>query len=296
MMQSKVATAPLMIFGVLLSALSALVSAEPLRWHYQWITPSGEPQSVSVPFSKAMVDMAYLNPRDMINYKGVSKHILGHMAVKAASLATDDAHVLVEGDSMERLVLVREFNQGKEYLATLMQQQVMDYAREMIATLPTWSYFYQDPKKLVLMLDYNAIADDYRPVAMHLVVALSDALGTDNQDIIAHALLDLLQSLEYNDMDSEDFPLFNPARMLLEQEGDCESKQLLLAMGLKVLYPHSTVSLIALLDQEHIVLALEHPGQPRIYMDATGPERLPMGALPPHIHLEGSTLEIQIRS
>ena len=265
------------------------------EWHYEWSTASGAPMRVKVAIPGVLIEKAFVGKGDLLNEKIIGKRIIESAKSYAASLSDNEVNVAVLGESLESFEIKTARRSGNTALALDRQAMVNAFIQREVNLISANSYYRYDPVLNAIVIEYNAVIRDYQSIVLDTLSALAKNEGMLQVDDLRAGLLDMLQSIPYLSLSDADFPLNNPVRLLLERQGDCESKQLFLAAGLKLLYPQDSIYLVLLPTQEHIVLMQRDASGRVIYMDATGPGRLPPGESLEHFSVdEGILYEVNL--
>ncbi|WOF81824.1 hypothetical protein P5704_023785 (plasmid) [Pseudomonas sp. FeN3W] len=264
------------------------------NWEYSWETRSSYPLSISLDIDEKTRKKAYLSDGDLLDYKRISVLILDQMRVMARNLTTPGIRISVQGTSLSNFEATAWAQESLQGEAQKSIEAIYTFAKDAIKPIEKSTYYRYNRETRSLGINYNKIAKDYEALVIQTLLALSKTLKTEDRIILRDSLLDMLQSIPYTDLAMDDFPLLNPARMLLEKRGDCESKQVFMAAALKLLFPERRVLLLQLPEQEHIVLSYAGDHGEEILMDATGPARLPVGKLGPHTTLNQKVISYEI--
>ena len=265
-----------------------------LDWQYDWQSPEGESHRLALRIPSALLERGFLGQGDLLNEKIIGKRIVQSVKAYADSLSDHLVSVTVLGDSLQNFQIKTARRGGNSELATQRRALVNDFLQREIHLISANSYYRYDPGMHAIVLEYNAVIRDYQSLILDTITQLASLKGVTTEDDLRRVLVDMLQSIPYISLTDADFPLYNPVRMLVEKQGDCESKQLFLAAGLKILYPQDSIYLVLLPKQEHIVLMQRDANGNVLYMDATGPARKPPGAPLTHSLDEGILYEVSL--
>ncbi|MBI6882483.1 hypothetical protein [Pseudomonas putida] len=261
--------------------ISSLAKADPYVFHQQWIDHSGSPRTFSLSISEDRVRQALTEGRDLHNYEDIFREIIAQARIMASELSTSTAQAKVTRQGMSYSIDYR-YRQGHGGEAKAIGGKIQKFIDGAYDDLRSVTYYRQDLETHTLIIDYNDIVGDFNDVfaSVDSFFRQSDIGKTDAEKI--NDRLVFLQSIPYDDMLKSDFDLNTPIRMLAENKGDCESKQVFMAGLLRKLFPQKNIQLVTLPAKEHIVLAIEMPEMPvadtfihggRRYaiLDATGP-------------------------
>lgn len=281
----------ILCFFIPLSMSSQALQRQSIAWDYEWISADGAQRSISINIDVELARQAFTGPSDLLDFTDISEILTSEVKRMASSLSDAGIFISAKGDRLDELVI--EYSSYPQYskMALKRVEDINLFIKEAMQPVEDTTYYQYDEKSRSVNIDYNHMAKDYQVVVLDLLIALTQYLGTDDPDVLKNELITLLQSIEYSSLDDDDFPLFNPARMLIERRGDCESKQLFMGIALKLLEPDLTASLVLLPDQEHIVLMQTQANGLNVYMDATGPVYLPIGSLDPSTSLIGERID-----
>lgn len=266
---------------IMMIGFSSLAKAEPYVFHQQWTDYAGQPRAMNIAISEERVRQALTNGRDLYNYESIFREIIAQAKVMANNLSTATAKVRVSRRDMSYEISY-EYREGHRQEAMAIGSKIQRFVDGAYDDLRPVTYYRQDKQSNTLVIDYNDIVGDFKDifVAVDGYFRTLDAGKTDVEKI--NDRLIFLQSIPYNDMLKSDFDLNTPIRMLAENVGDCESKQVFMAGLLRQLFPNRDIQLVTMPSREHIVLALEMPelpvshtfsndGRRYVILDATGP-------------------------
>lgn len=265
-------------------------AAQDQEWHYAWINDKGRSRTLDLTISAENVEKGFLGSRDLLDSKALGRQILDEAKGYAQKLSDSLVRVSLIGDSLSNYEIKVARISGRSSDAHDRMELMKSFIEQRIRSINEISYYRYDETLGGLAMDYNAILRDYESIIVDVLAAMSEQLQISSTDELRLALLDMLQSLPYTDLDHDDYPLFNPVRMLVEQRGDCESKQIFMVGALKILYPDDNIYLVLLPKQEHIVLMQRDRAGNALYMDATGPARRKPGPTLPTFSLDEGIL------
>jgi len=255
--------------------------AENYYLEHWWKSKTGETEHFGLNLSEARVRQAMTAGRDMYGHEQLRQTILNNAKLLSQRISSQDVQINLRtfGNSYEISYTYRE---GSEEKARQLKEQVKDYIDNGFENLSSQTYYRYDKDLKELVINYQDIVLDYADVitATHQFFKQRDPGKTQSQMI--NDRLNFLQSIPYDDLLQNDFGMLPPIRMLAENRGDCESKQVYMAGLLKLLYPNRAVYLVLLPEREHIVAAVEIPevpdnlvylknGKRFLIVDATGP-------------------------
>lgn len=260
---------------------SSLAKADPFAFHQEWVDHAGQPRAMNLSISEGRVRQALTDGRDLHNYEGIFRELIAQAKVMAMDLSTSTAKVRVTRRDMGYDINY-QYREGHKQEAMAIGGKIQAFIDGAYDDLRSVTYYRQDKESRTLVIDYNDIVGDFRDVfiAVDRYFRATDVGKTDYEKI--NDRLIFLQSIPYDDMLKSDFDLNTPIRMLAENVGDCESKQVFMAGLLRQLFPNRDVQLVTLPSREHIVLALQVPDAPSpqnygkdgrryVILDATGP-------------------------
>lgn len=217
----------------------------------------------------------------MYGHEQLRNKVMDDAKLLSQRISTPDVQVNLKtfGETYEISYTYKEGNQEQ---AKELYQQVKNYIDGAFDEMRPITYYRYDKEMKELVINYEDIILDYADVigVTHEFFLQRDPGKTQSQMI--NDRLNFLQSITYDALDSNDFGMLTPIRMLAEKRGDCESKQVYMAGLLKKLYPNRAVYLVLLPDKQHIVSAVEMPeapaqlsyvkdGKQYLIVDATGP-------------------------
>lgn len=265
---------------------SSLAKADPFVLQHSWNDYSGQPHQLSLVLSEERVRQALTEGRDLYDYKNIFLVIINNAKQLANDIATPTAKVKVDREGMGYRIR-SEFLSGHEGEAKAQGRRIQIFIDGAYDDLESVTYYRRDQASRTLVIDYNAIVNDFQDVFVQVdaIFRQSDQ-GKDVIQMINDRLA-FLQTIPYDDMTHSDFDLNTPIRMMAEHRGDCESKQVFLAGLLRRMFPSRVIQLVTLPDRNHILLALEMPELPAIatyakdgrryvILDATGPGSSPV--------------------
>lgn len=281
---------------IILAAFSPQASAKYADhlWDYEWISLQGEKKRIHLTIPSNVVEMAYLGEGDILNFSEIWKIIVSLARQRADEISDGNVRLSLAGGDDNLNIRVNHLP-GYGENAKLKIYEIESYIERMLDEFSESSYYRFDKGERKALIEYNKVASDYEAFILMFITSVSNQMGLKSRDELRDVLLDMLQSLTYADLDQDDFPMLNPGRMLIEKRGDCESKQLFMATAMKLIYPYNPVFLVLLPKQEHIVMKYRDDHGNEIYLDATGPDRLPAGSLLTKYNLdEGVIYEIRL--
>lgn len=277
------------------SSFCGASAVEDQEWNYEWASPAGDKLRVALTIPGRLIEKGFIGQGDLLNEKVIGKRIIDSAKIYATSLSDNQVNVAVLGDSLESFEIKTARRSGSSVLAAHRQALVNEFIQREIHLISANSYYRYDADLHAIVIEYNALIRDYQSLVLDTLSALAMNDGMNEVNDLRAGLLDMLQSIPYLSLNEADFPLNNPVRLLLERQGDCESKQIFLAAGLKLLYPQDSIYLVLLPKQEHIVLMQRDSSGRVLYMDATGPARRPPGPSLEHFSVdEGILYEVSL--
>lgn len=267
---------------ILLLSLTQKIHAETIN--LQWRDYRGVDQhiSLSIPFER--LSEAMLEGRDQISLSAVLEQSFTAAKAYAASRSTPSQVVEVLGTASSYA-----FNAhgNTDLEATLKADFMADFNQS-----PQRGYFIFDAAAGGFRPDYLTILADNADIFPLVAQALLARFGSENPDELVNQLLAMLQQIPYDDMASQGFPMATPIQMLVENRGDCETKQLFLLGVLNALFPDRAMALVSLPRLNHILGAIEldhdvssqvtHDSRSFVLLDATGPTAQPFGEVFPY--------------
>lgn len=225
--------------------------------------------------------MAMTAGRDMYGHEQLRNKVMDEAKLLSQRISSSDVQVNLRtfGETYE---ISYTYKEGNEALAKESYLKVKTYIDGAFDELRPITYYRYDKEMKELVINYEDIILDYADIigATHQFFQQRDPGKTQSQMI--NDRLNFLQSIQYDALQNNEFGMLTPIRMLVEKQGDCESKQVYMAGLLKKLYPNRSVYLVLLPDKEHIVAAVEMPeapdqlayvkdGKHYLIVDATGP-------------------------
>ncbi len=255
--------------------------AEPYYLEHWWKDEAGETQHFGLTIGESRMRIAMTAGRDMYGHEQLRDKVMDEAKILSQQLSSADVQVSLRtfGESYEISYTYRE---GSEAMAKEAYLKVKAYIDGAFDELRPITYYRYDQELKELIINYEDIILDYADIigVTHQFFQRRDSGKTQSQMI--NDRLNFLQSIPYDALQNNEFGMLTPIRMLVEKQGDCESKQVYMAGLLKKMYPNRSVFLVLLPDKEHIVSAVEMPeapdelayikdGKRYLIVDATGP-------------------------
>ena len=265
---------------------SSLAKAEPFVLQHSWYDFSGQPHQLNLVLSEQRVSQALTEGRDLYDYKNIFLVIINNAKQLANDISTPTAQLKVEREGMGYR-LSYAYLSGHEEEAMAQGRRVQTFIDGAYDDLQSVTYYRQDKLSKTLVINYNAIVEDFQDIFSQADTIFRQSDRGKNAIQMINDRLAFLQSIPYDDMTKSDFDLNTPIRMMAEHRGDCESKQVFMAGLLRKLFPNRMIQLVTLPDRSHILLALEMPelpakatyakdGRRYVILDATGPGLSPV--------------------
>ncbi|AYG48388.1 hypothetical protein DV532_29570 (plasmid) [Pseudomonas sp. Leaf58] len=275
------------LFAALL-ACSPMALAQPLT--YGWTDFNGQQQTITFDLPSKRLVEGMLSEKDQVSLAEVQVRAYDTAWMLARASSTSDIIFRVTGsvDQFDIAVsapagLLADAEQERGRIRTEVEVSIADPSEN--------GYFIYDAGSAGIRPDYQAIAQDNQDVFNTVARAFLAKFGVNEPLQLINQLLAFLQSIPYDDLLTQPFPMSPPIPMLVEQRGDCEGKQVFLVGVLRELFRDRPIYLINLPDREHIIAGIaldmpmdttiEHKGRHIVLMDATGPTPYPLGRIPP---------------
>lgn len=272
-----------LLLAPLLLLLSAHVVAEDYQFDFNWVDDQGQQAEITFAIDKERARKAYLEGKDQTNMKTLYARMIGPAQAYARSISGPDAGITVIPDYDRQSYRINlSYRGGGRQTAERLADLFHDYLVEQFKALEPITYYRFNKTYNSPVMNYQSVIKDYQDVIQALNTAFQ---SRDAQRGLVERIDDrllFLQTIKYDALDNDDFEFLNPIRLLLEQRGDCESKQIVFAGMLKDLMPGRLVYLVSLRNKEHIVTAFQadeapekytiwHEGHRFLILDATGP-------------------------
>lgn len=249
-----------------------------------WRDYQGTEQNISLRIPLERLSAAMLEGRDQVSLSTVLEQSFIAAKAYAARKSTPSKVIEVLGSASSYA-----FNaQGDTDLEATLKADFMAGFNQS----PQRGYFIFDGAAGGFRPDYLAILADNADVFPLVAQALLRRFGAENPEELVNQLLSMLQQIPYDDMASQGFPMATPIQMLVENRGDCETKQLFMLGVLKALFPDRAMALVSLPRLNHILGAIEldrdvssrveHDSRSFVLLDATGPTAQPFGEVFPY--------------
>jgi hypothetical protein len=266
--------------------ISSLAKADPFVLRHSWSDYAGQPRQLNLVLSEERVSQALTEGRDLYDYKNIFLVIINNAKQFANDISTPTAQIKVGREGMGYRISYSYFT-GHEDEAMAQGRRVQTFIEGAYDDLQSVTYYRQDKESKTLVINYNAIVEDFQDVFTQVDTIFKQSDRGKNALQMINDRLAFLQTIPYDDMTRSDFDLNTPIRMMAEHRGDCESKQVFMAGLLRKLFPGRMIQLVTLPDRSHILLALEMPelpakatyekdGRRYVIMDATGPGTSPV--------------------
>lgn len=185
---------------------------------------------------------------------------------------------------------LRDAKESRNRVSRMREQEQIERQRLLSENFLT--FLTMPPNQIGIAPDHARIAaaniERLAPVSSSFFNSLSGSSVREYLSVITS----FVQAIPYNDLtrrlESGGKGFYPPAQLLLENQGDCDSKVTLLAAILKGLMPNMTMAVVYL--PNHALLALtinaqaqditiEHNGVRFVVVDPTGPASLGIGQL-----------------
>ncbi|MHD0645074.1 hypothetical protein ACYPKM_05570 [Pseudomonas aeruginosa] len=259
---------------------------------FDWVDMDGRKASVSVTFTNDEVRDAYLQGKDLYNQRLIFTKVTDKAKEMAQNISDSNAMIVIDADiKTEQMDIKRRYKPGFADLAKERESQVKEFTFKAYKDLEPYTYYRLDDETHHLMINYPAVVRDYRFAIERLNEQFKERDQARRPAGIVNDRLSFLQSIPYDELENEDYEFLTPIRMLHENRGDCESKQIVMAGMLKLIFPSKKVFLVTLKDQGHIVTALQadevsdslttdFEGRKFLILDATGPDKIQVADSP----------------
>ena len=262
--------------------------AQPLT--YGWTDFDGQQQSITFDLPAERLVEGMLSAKDQVSLADVQARAYDTAWMLSRASSTSDIIFRVTG-SVDQFDIAVSAPPGLLADAEHEQGRIRREVEQSIADPTSNGYFIYDAVSGGIRPDYQAVAQDNQDVFNTVARAFLAKFGANEPLQLINQLLAFLQSIPYDDLLTQPFPMSPPIPMLVEQRGDCEGKQVFLVGVLRELFRDRPLYLINLPDREHIIAGIvldmpmrdtvEYEGRKIVLMDATGPTPYPFGQIPP---------------
>lgn len=264
---------------------------------YQWLDHNNEQQAISFTLSKsALFDRfrmlkAFKNEFAQKSILRAVKRQLKKQPLKGvqASFTQSNGTISIEVKSNEEANLPLAYQQIKK----LEQQETQKYFKENY-----FQYFVDHDNQAGVKVNHIDIANDSVTDFKSLKSIILEKVSIKNIRKVTNYVLAFVQNIPYSPLESRISSSgagFNPpAKIIWENQGDCDSKMTLTATLLRALMPRIDMAMI-FIDQHAFIgiaippqageITVEDQGITYVLAEPTGPALYPLGSLAPESEL-----------
>ncbi|KMT66174.1 hypothetical protein XM47_05250 [Catenovulum maritimum] len=202
----------------------------------------------------------------------------------AAKLKTRQTKIIVNKNTANVSFQVLSDNNEERQTAIneLLKQQAL--AQEKYLTDNYYNHYTDSTGVLFVKPDHVRIASESTPIVQSLIKNAQKNFGSLATRDVVNYFLGWIQTIPYstleNRLTSQGSGFVPPNKLILENQGDCDSKSTLFASVMRALYPHMGIIIIYL--PEHALVGLQIPytqadkyleieGNFYVLMEPTGP-------------------------
>lgn len=180
-----------------------------------------------------------------------------------------------------------ETQQRLMQLAQVQQEIYNQYLRDNY-----YSRIHTPAEGSLIKPDHIRIARDSMSIIKPIADSFRQQLGNNSQREYLNSIAYFIQSIPYRsleaDADSRGDGFNPPARLLYENQGDCDSKATLMLALIQELMPSIKAGIVYIPNHAFIAVSvstrkddqtIEHNGRKLVLIDPTGPAHLPLGSV-----------------
>lgn len=266
-------------------------------FNYQWLDHDNKTQSMSFTLTKAALFERF---RTLKVYQSefAQKTIMRTIKKQLKEQPLKGAQVFFQHQDGEMVIQVKGLEDKNVALA---YQKIKEIEQEALSKYFKRSYYQQfitHDQQAGVKVDHVSIANDSVDDLKILKPIILDKVAIENIRKITNYVLSFVQSIPYSTLESRITASgagFNPpAKLLWENQGDCDSKMTLTATILRALMPRISMTMIYMDQHAFIGIAIpaeademiiEHQGITYLLGEPTGPALYRLGKLAPESEL-----------
>lgn len=260
-------------------------------FHYQWLDHQNQQRTLlfSLDEPKTHESIAYFRP---LSPQQINRALLQPLAFFAREQGWYQMEIRLNSyrDIIKYQPHLRDAQAAQVRINRMREQEHIE--RQKVLQENFLTFLTMPPNQFGIAPDHARIAIANTALLMPVASSFLDSLSGASVREYISIITSFVQAIPYNDLtrrlDSGGKGFHTPARLLLENQGDCDSKVTLLAAILKGLMPNMNMAVVYL--PNHALLALtinaqaqditiEHNGMHYVVVDPTGPAPLGVGQL-----------------
>jgi len=266
-------------------------------FNYQWLDHSNQPQSLSFSLTKPALFERFRMLRSFQS-EFAQKTIMRSVRkqIRKEPLKGAQAFFLQQDGNM--VVQVKGLKDEDVALAYQKVKEIEQEATKQYFTKNYFQLFKTHDDESGVKVNHVSIANDSVADFKQLKPIILDKVSVENIRMVTNYVLSFVQSIPYSTLESRITSSgagFNPpAKLLWENQGDCDSKMTLTATILRALMPRINMAMIYI-DQHAFIgiaipadageMTIEHQGINYLLGEPTGPALYKLGELSPESEL-----------
>lgn len=267
------------------------------RFNYEWIDHDKQPQSMRFDLTKPALFERF---RMLRAYQGkfAQKAILRAVRKELRSTPLKGAQVVFNQQDGQTILQVKGLVDAEVALAYQKVKEIEKSATDAFFKENYFQPFITHDNVSAIKLDHVSIANDSVADLKALKPIVLEKVSIQNIRAVTNFVLSFVQSIPYSTLESRISSSgagFNPpAKLLWENQGDCDSKVTLTAAILRALMPRIDMAMV-FIDQHAFIgiavpanageMTIEHQGINYLLGEPTGPAQYRLGKLAPDSEL-----------
>lgn len=267
------------------------------RFSYQWLDHNKEPQSMSFSLTKTALFQRF---RALKRFQGdyAQKTIMRQVKQQVNKTSLPGAQAVFLRQNGKTVIQVKGHNEAN---VALFYQKIKEIERAVTTEFFKKNYFqhFTTPEQEQgIKMDYVSIARDSVADFKTLKPLILEQVSIKNIRKVTDYVLSFVQSIPYSPLtsriDSSGAGFNPPAKLIWENQGDCDSKVTLTATILRALMPRIDMAMIYI-DQHAFIgiavpanageMTINYQGVSYLLGEPTGPGKYRLGKLAPESEL-----------
>jgi hypothetical protein len=278
-------------------SFSKKIEGDNYKFHYKWLDRHKQQQSINLTFTKPALFERF---RQLKPYQSEFSHKTIMHAVKKqlSKEPLNEVQAFFLQVDEKTAIKIKGINDKNVQLAYQKVKKIEQVATEQYFKKNYYQFFSSHDGELGVKIDHARVANDSIADFQQVKSIFFDEIINKNVRNITDYVLGFVQSIPYSTLESRITSSgagFNPpAKLIFENQGDCDSKVTLAATILRVLMPEVAI-VIVYIDQHAFIgvaipasaddIALQHQGINYLLAEPTGPALFRLGELAPESEL-----------
>lgn len=266
-------------------------------FNYQWLDHDNQPQAMSFALTQSALFERF---RLLKSYQNefAKKTVMRAVKKQVIEQPLDGAQVLFQKKEGAMVIQVKGLEDKNVALAYQKVKAIEQAAINAYFKNNYFQPFTTHDQKTGVKVDHVSIANDSVDDFKVLKTIILDKVTIENVREVTNYVLSFVQSIPYSPLESRlssSGSGFNPpAKLLWENQGDCDSKMTLTATLLRALMPRISMAMIYM-DKHAFIgigiassvgeIAIKHQGVNYLLAEPTGPALYPLGKIAPESEL-----------